>query len=50
MSEKSRLDEIKDELEKLDINPTIFARKEIRALPEVLSEDEKNCVSGRGEE
>lgn len=41
MSEKSRLDEIKDELEILDINPTIFARKEIRALPEVLSENEK---------
>jgi hypothetical protein len=49
MSEKSRLDEIKDELEKLDINPTIFARKEIRALPEVLSEDEKivYLVEGR---
>jgi hypothetical protein len=41
MSEKSRLDEIKDELEILDINPTIFARKEIHALPDVLSEDEK---------
>jgi hypothetical protein len=41
MSEKSRLDEIKDELEKLDINPTIFARKEIRELPNILSEDEK---------
>jgi len=41
MSEKSRLDEIKDELELLDINPTIFARKEIHSLPEVLSENEK---------
>ncbi|PQA92006.1 hypothetical protein B0A69_16435 [Chryseobacterium shigense] len=41
MSEKSRLDEIKDELEILDINPTIFARKEIHALPDVLSENEK---------
>lgn len=41
MSEKSRLDEIKDELETLGINPTIFARKEIHALPEVLSENEK---------
>lgn len=49
MSEKSRLDEIKDELEALDINPTIFARKEIRALPEVLSENEKivYLVEGR---
>ncbi|MDN5477980.1 MAG: PH domain-containing protein [Chryseobacterium sp.] len=41
MSEKSRLDEIKDELEILDINPTIFARKEIHALPDILSENEK---------
>ncbi|MFP3595134.1 PH domain-containing protein [Chryseobacterium sp. SIMBA_029] len=41
MSEKFRLDEIKDELELLEINPTIFARKEIHALPEVLSENEK---------
>lgn len=41
MSEKSRLDEIKDELELLEINPTIFARKEIHALPEVLSENER---------
>jgi hypothetical protein len=49
MSEKSRLDEIKDELEKLDINPTIFARKEIRELPEILSADEKivYLVEGR---
>ncbi|MGG5207853.1 PH domain-containing protein [Chryseobacterium sp. MIQD13] len=49
MSEKSRLDEIRDELEALDINPTIFARKEIHALPEVLSEDEKivYLVEGR---
>lgn len=49
MSEKSRLDEIKDELEKLDINPTFFARKEIRELPEVLSRDEKivYLVEGR---
>ncbi|MBB6370262.1 PH domain-containing protein [Chryseobacterium shigense] len=49
MSEKSRLDEIKDELEALDINPTIFARKEIRALPEVLSENERivYLVEGR---
>ncbi len=37
----SRLDEIKEELEKLDINPTIFARKEIRALPEILSANER---------
>jgi len=41
MSEKSRLDKIKDELELLEINPTIFARKEIHALPEVLSENER---------
>lgn len=50
MSEKrSRLEEIKDELEKLDINPTFFARKEIRELPNVLSEDEKivYLVEGR---
>jgi len=49
MSEKSRIDEIKDELEQLDINPTIFARKEIHALPDVLSEDEKivYLVEGR---
>ncbi|MEJ5104137.1 MULTISPECIES: PH domain-containing protein [Chryseobacterium] len=45
----SRLDEIKEELEKLDINPTIFARKEIRALPDILSADEKivYLVEGR---
>ncbi|MCS3870101.1 hypothetical protein J3D55_003017 [Chryseobacterium ginsenosidimutans] len=49
MSEKSRLDEIKDELEKLDINPTFFARKEIHELPNVLSQDEKivYLVEGR---
>jgi hypothetical protein len=49
MSEKSRLDEIKDELEKLDINPTFFARKEIHELPNVLSRDEKivYLVEGR---
>ena len=49
MKEKSRLDEIKYELEKLDINPTFFARKEIRELPEVLSADEKivYLVEGR---
>lgn len=49
MSEQSRLDEIRDELEKLDINPTFFARKEIRELPNVLSEDEKivYLVEGR---
>ncbi|AZB36279.1 MULTISPECIES: PH domain-containing protein [Chryseobacterium] len=45
----SRLDEIKEELEKLDINPTIFARKEIHALPDILSVDEKivYLVEGR---
>lgn len=45
----SRLDEIKEELNKLDINPTIFARKEIRALPDILSADEKivHLVEGR---
>jgi len=49
MSGKSRLDEIREELEKLDINPTFFARKEIRELPNVLSEDEKivYLVEGR---
>lgn len=49
MSEKSRLDEIKGELEKLDINPTFFARKEIRELPNILSVDEKivYLVEGR---
>ena len=49
MSEKSRFEEIKDELEKLDINPTFFARKEIRELPNVLSQDEKivYLVEGR---
>ncbi|PIF46117.1 putative oligomerization/nucleic acid binding protein [Chryseobacterium sp. 52] len=49
MSEMSRLDEIKEELEKLDINPTFFARKEIRELPDVLSKDEKivYLVEGR---
>ncbi|MFN1216145.1 PH domain-containing protein [Chryseobacterium kwangjuense] len=49
MSEMSRLDEIKEELEKLDINPTIFARKEIRELPEILSRTEKiiYLVEGR---
>lgn len=46
---RSRLDEIKDELDKLDINPTFFARKEIRALPTILSADEKivYLVEGR---
>lgn len=45
----SRLDEIKEELDKLDINPTIFARKEIRALPDILSVDERivYLVEGR---
>lgn len=49
MSEKSRLDEIKEELEQLDINPTFFARKEIRELPNILSEEEKivYLVEGR---
>lgn len=49
MSERSRFDEIKDELEKLDINPTFFARKEIRELPNVLSTDERivYLVEGR---
>ncbi|MGN7863711.1 PH domain-containing protein [Chryseobacterium sp.] len=46
---RSRLDEIKDELEKLDINPTFFARKEIRELPDILSTEEKivYLVEGR---
>ncbi len=46
---RSRLDEIKDELEKLDINPTFFARKEIHELPDILSVDEKivYLVEGR---
>ncbi|MBP2615374.1 PH domain-containing protein [Chryseobacterium jejuense] len=45
----SRLKEIKEELEKLDINPTIFARKEIHALPDILSVDERivYLVEGR---
>ncbi|MGE8552599.1 MAG: PH domain-containing protein [Chryseobacterium jejuense] len=45
----SRLKEIKEELEKLDINPTIFARKEIHALPDILSIDERivYLVEGR---
>lgn len=45
----SRLDEIKEELGKLDINPTIFARKEIHALPEILSAEERivYLVEGR---
>ena len=49
MSEKSRLDEIRDELKKLDISPTIFARKEIHELPDILSADEKivSLVEGR---
>lgn len=49
MSEKSRLDEIKEELKKLDISPTIFARKEIRELPDILSPDERivYLVEGR---
>ncbi|MCI3935918.1 PH domain-containing protein [Chryseobacterium aahli] len=49
MSEKSRLKEIKDELDQLDINPTFFARKEIRELPNILSVDEKivYLVEGR---
>jgi len=41
MSEKSRLEQIKEELNQLDINPTFFARKEIRELPNILSVDEK---------
>ncbi|SIS66803.1 Short C-terminal domain-containing protein [Chryseobacterium ureilyticum] len=49
MGKKSRLDEIKDELEKLDINPTFFAGKEIRELPDILSTEEKiiYLVEGR---
>ena len=49
MSEKSRLDEIRDELKKLDISPTLFARKEIHELPDILSADEKivSLVEGR---
>lgn len=49
MSEKSRLDEIREELKKLDISPTIFARKEIHELPDILSADEKivYLVEGR---
>lgn len=49
MGKTSRMDEIKEELEKLDINPTIFARKEIRELPDILSVDEKivYLVEGR---
>ncbi|KAB1232864.1 PH domain-containing protein [Chryseobacterium viscerum] len=49
MSEKSRLDEIREELEKLDISPTIFARKEIRELPDIISKEEKivYLVEGR---
>lgn len=49
MSEKSRLDEIKEELDRLGINPTIFARKEIHELPDILSEDERivYLVEGR---
>ncbi|AZA80153.1 hypothetical protein EG347_04335 [Chryseobacterium sp. G0186] len=49
MSTRSRQDQIKDELEKLDINPTFFARKEIRELPNILSADEKivYLVEGR---
>lgn len=49
MSEKSRLYEIKNELNRLDISPTIFARKEIHELPDILSEDEKivYLVEGR---
>lgn len=45
----SRLKEIKEELEKLDINPTFFARKEIHALPDILSVDERivYLVEGR---
>ncbi|PWN72424.1 hypothetical protein C1631_003875 [Chryseobacterium phosphatilyticum] len=49
MSEKSRLDEIREELDRLGINPTIFARKEIHELPDILSEDERivYLVEGR---
>ncbi|AZB11131.1 hypothetical protein EG344_21005 [Chryseobacterium sp. G0162] len=49
MSEKSRLDEIREELENLDISPTIFARKEIRELPDIISKEEKivYLVEGR---
>ncbi|WP_183084553.1 hypothetical protein [Chryseobacterium sp. 7] len=49
MSEKSRLDEIRDELKSLDISPTIFARKEIHELPDILSPEEKivYLVEGR---
>ncbi len=49
MSEKLRLDEIKNELNRLDISPTVFARKEIHELPDILSEDEKivYLVEGR---
>lgn len=47
--DKSRLEEIREELEKLDISPTFFARKEIRELPDILSAEEKivYLVEGR---
>jgi hypothetical protein len=49
MSGKSRLDEIRDELKSLDISPTIFARKEIHELPDILSPEERivYLVEGR---
>jgi len=52
MNEKSRLDEIREELDQLGINPTIFARKEIRELPDILSRNERiiYLVEGRNKE
>jgi hypothetical protein len=49
MSEKSRLDEIKDQIKKLDLSTTFFVRREIKELPEILAEDEEiiYLVEGR---
>ncbi|MBW7674695.1 PH domain-containing protein [Chryseobacterium chendengshani] len=49
MDEKSRLKQIREELNQLDISPTFFARKEIKELPNILSEGEKiiYLVEGR---
>ena len=49
MDEKLRRKQIREELAKLDINPTFFARKEIKELSNILSVDEKivYLVEGR---
>ncbi|MDH6254020.1 hypothetical protein M2347_003747 [Chryseobacterium sp. H1D6B] len=48
-NEKSRLEEIKDQIKKLDLSTTFFVRREIKELPDILAENENiiYLVEGR---